>query len=633
MSAALRILVPTDFNASFQGTLAHACTLADPLGAELHLLHVLPAHDLPGSHGGGHDERARMARQQLERLAQRAALNRVKVEFATRTGRPAAEIVRYAREQGIGLIVMSTHGRTGLAHLVMGSVAEQVLRDGTCPVLAMRPSSFPGQARPQGLAEMARRLAAELGTVVEGDRQATWESMSRLLEREFQLEATEAARLLGFLEAAGVVVWHEGRAAYASHEATRGYWAIDPAALGPEAAPAPISAPTAAPVDDESTPTLDLVRRALASRATDVHIDPQPDDRYEVRFRIDGKLEPYCLLDRGVAAPLIQQIKVMAGFDIAEPFLPKEGRLELPPSMAELEVRITTAPVQGGTAAALRLLSRDRALMPLEGLGLSEAAHQQVELMLRSGAGLVLVTGPTGSGKTTSIYSILNRLAGKGRNIVSIEDPVEFHLPFIRQLGVDLRHGVTMTSGLRTVLRMDPDIVFVSEVRDVEAAEIAMRAASSGRFVFTTLHTRDIASTVTAIRDLHIDNRSLAGNLTGILSQRLLRRVCPQCGVRAPVAAAEAEVFAAEGLNAPAELVHAPGCEHCRGTGYRDRIGVFEATSLAGAVGEAILAGASEVELRQTLRSAGTVSLMADALQKAAQGITTLEEAQAMKWV
>jgi type II secretory ATPase GspE/PulE/Tfp pilus assembly ATPase PilB-like protein len=334
-----------------------------------------------------------------------------------------------------------------------------------------------------------------------------------------------------------------------------------------------------------------------------------------------------------VASPLLQQFKILAGLDIAEPFEPKEGRLRLPAPLAALDVRLTAAPVQGGTAMALRLLSRDRALMPLEGLGLSGTARDAVERVLRMGAGLVLVTGPTGSGKTTTIYSLLNLLAGKGRNIVSIEDPVEFTLPFLRQIAVDQRHRLTMTAGLRTLLRMDPDIVFVSEIRDVEAAEITMRAANSGRFVFSTLHTRDVASTVTALRDLHVDNRSLAGNLTGIVSQRLLRRLCPKCAGRSPTDEAEAQVFLSEGLTPPTEVGRAAGCEHCRGTGYRDRIGVFEAVSVAGPAADAILSGASEGEIRKVLRSSGMPSLTAAALQKVSEGITTLDEAHAMKWV
>lgn len=629
MTKVRRILVPTDFSAGTHRTLAHARELAGLGQAELHLLHILPAHDLPSSAARDSSERLRESQHRLERLAQRAALGPLSVVCAVRVGKPASEIAQYAREQGIEMIAMSTHGRTGLAHVVMGSVAEQVIRQADCPVLAVRPSSFDGHRA--DLADVARRLSAGFGGEAMGDRQEAWERMSRFLSRELDLAPAEAASLLGSLEATGAIGWKEVENQGSESATPRRSWVIL-ADLPSTASPESISLASDVETVGGPAEAIDLLQRALACRASDVHIDPGADDRFEVRFRIDGRLEHYCSLDRSVASPLIQQYKIMAGLDIAQPFVPKEGHLDLPNSLPGVEVRITTAPVQGGTATALRLLSRDRALMPLEGLGLSEVALRAVDRILHSAAGLMLVTGPTGSGKTTTIYSLLNRLAGTYRNIVSIEDPVEFPLPFVRQLAVDSRHGTTMTTGLRTILRMDPDVVFVSEIRDVEAAEIAMRAASSGRFVFSTLHTRDVASTVTALRDLHIDNRSLAGNLTGLMSQRLLRRLCQECAVRSPIVGPEVDVFLTEGMSPPAELSRSVGCPRCRGTGYRDRIGVFEVVPAAGLASEAVLAGAAEGELRQALRSSGAISLMADALQKVSDGVTTLEEAQRMKW-
>jgi type II secretory ATPase GspE/PulE/Tfp pilus assembly ATPase PilB-like protein len=323
----------------------------------------------------------------------------------------------------------------------------------------------------------------------------------------------------------------------------------------------------------------------------------------------------------------------MAGLDIAEPFLPQEGRLRPGTALPDVDVRITTAPVQGGTAMALRILRRDQVLMPLQGLGLLPPSHEDVGRCLHAGAGLVLVTGPTGSGKTTTVYSLLNELAGRGRKIASIEDPIEFPMPHVRQLGVDPRHHLTMTDGLRTILRMDPDIVAVSEIRDSESAEIAMRAASSGRFVFSTLHTRDVASTVTAVRDLHVDNRSIAANLTGIIAQRLVRRLCAGCAVGRPITEGERAVFDSEQIEPPAALLHPAGCAHCRGTGFRGRIGVFEVVLCHGPAEAAIETGAPEDRLRTLLRSSGSRSLLADALMKVKSGVTSLVEAQEMKWI
>jgi type II secretory ATPase GspE/PulE/Tfp pilus assembly ATPase PilB-like protein len=380
-------------------------------------------------------------------------------------------------------------------------------------------------------------------------------------------------------------------------------------------------------------PALDLVRRALEAGATDLHIAPEGDRDYAVKIRIDGRLERYCPLHPDVARPILRQYRLMADLDITEPFRPHEGRLHLPPSLAGVEARITSMPVAGGEAVALRLQLSDRLMKPLDRLGLAGAARSAVERMIAHGAGLVLVTGPTGSGKTTTVYSLLKLLDDGRRHIVSIEDPVEYRVPFIRQTEVDPRHDITMTTGLRTLLRMDPDVLFVGEIRDVEAAEIAMRAASSGRYVFSTLHTRDVASTVTAFRDLHVNNHSLAGNLAGIISQRLVRRLCLDCRVEAPPDDDVRRVFEAEGMEPPALVGRPVGCPICRGTGFRGRIGVFEAVVAEGPVAEAIQRGAPEDELRRLLRSAHTPSLLAESLDHARQGVTSPEEAQGLLWI
>jgi type II secretory ATPase GspE/PulE/Tfp pilus assembly ATPase PilB-like protein/nucleotide-binding universal stress UspA family protein len=377
---------------------------------------------------------------------------------------------------------------------------------------------------------------------------------------------------------------------------------------------------------------LALLEQAIDTRATDIHIDPLGEET-EVRFRIDGRLEHYCRLHRDVAHPLVAQMKIMAEVDIADPFHPQEGRITLPDALGCHEIRITTVPVIGGEATALRLLSRQRILRPLDSLGLVAEPLAWLHEMLQLGEGVVLVTGPAGSGKTTTAYSMIHALDNGRRNIVTIEDPVEYHIGGFRQMSVDSRHGITMTSGLRTLLRMDPDIVLVGEVRDAETAESAMRAASSGKYVFTTLHTRDVASTITALRDLHIDNRSLAGNLTGIISQRLVRRVCSQCRRLEPTSAIERQFFLDQAVEPPPTLAHHIGCAACRNLGYHERIGVFEVVLPNRAIREAIESGAAEEELRDLLRSNGTRSLLSDALLKVAEGVTTLDEVRGMTWV
>jgi type II secretory ATPase GspE/PulE/Tfp pilus assembly ATPase PilB-like protein len=338
-------------------------------------------------------------------------------------------------------------------------------------------------------------------------------------------------------------------------------------------------------------------------------------------------------LDHSVGRALLTQFKVLANFDIADPFHAQEGRLRPPGALEAYDVRVTAMPVSGGEAVSLRLLDRDRLVRPLGELGFSASSLDLVRRMLQLGAGLVIATGPSGSGKTTTVYSMLHAIDDGTRNIVSIEDPVEYRIPGFRQINVDQRHDVTMTSGLRSLLRLDPDVVLLGEVRDPEAAEIAMRAASSGKYVFTTFHTRDVASMVTAFRDLGIDNRSLAGNLTGILSQRLVRRVCRECCRHEEPTEAERALFAANGVTAPPSVCRAVGCDHCRGAGYLDRIGVFEVALPSPELVDKIVAGLPENELRSAIRAAGTPSLLTDVLTKVRDGITTLDELGRMAWL
>jgi type II secretory ATPase GspE/PulE/Tfp pilus assembly ATPase PilB-like protein len=323
----------------------------------------------------------------------------------------------------------------------------------------------------------------------------------------------------------------------------------------------------------------------------------------------------------------------MSDINIAEPFLAKEGRLRLPKSLSDMEVRITTAPVAGGNAVALRLFDRHNIFLPLENLGMSDNGFQAVREMLRLGEGLVLVTGPTGSGKTTTVYSMLEKLGGTDKNIVAVEDPVEFAVPFVRQINVDTAHGITMTSGLRTILRMDPDVVFLGEIRDGEAARIAMRAASSGKYVLSTLHTRDVASTITALRDVDIADRSIAGNLTGIINQRLLRRLCPKCKKPQALTPVHQQRFKIANLPVPDELCVPKGCDACRHTGFQGRTGVFEGALIREAIADAINESDSERNLHELLRSTGVVSLTTDALTKVSAGVTSIDEALNVHWL
>ena len=614
------ILVPCDFSRFSDAAISQACDLAMTLDAGLHLLNVVAESGFMGS-AEPEADRLRHARERLDQQLAPHIVVQLCVERAVVTGAPHREICRYAQEHDIDLIVMGTHGRTGLAHVAIGSVAERVLRTAPCPVLIVR---HPDQ-EDNLVCQAAKVLRDEFGTSLAGEFGETRATLRGRLMRKLNVSEQAAGFVVEKLQSEESLKWEESIRDDAS-QPCQGTWRIGPAdrAANP-------TVPGFIP-QDEIPPALDLITRALALRATDIHIDPAGRE-YSVRFRIDGRLERYCGLDPDVATHSIQQFKTLARLDIADPFHPQEGRLRLPPAFAALEVRITTSPVASGEAVALRLFDRENVFRPLSRLGLSVPSLAAIDRIMRRGEGLVLVTGPTGSGKTTTVYSMLDTLGKGERNIVSIEDPVEFAATFVRQMEVDEAHSVTMTSGLRTLLRMDPDVIFLGEIRDTEAADMAMRAASSGKYVFSTLHSRDVASTVTALRDLHIDSRSLAGNMTGIISQRIVRRLCPQCRQSVPASDEVRAVLVKYGLEPPAQLFQPVGCSHCRGRGYRGRLGVFEVVVADDEILRQIASGAAEHELRQQFRRSGMPDLMADAYNKICDGSTTIEEAMKMCWV
>ncbi|MFO1005778.1 MAG: ATPase, T2SS/T4P/T4SS family [Planctomycetaceae bacterium] len=534
-----RVLVPCDFSPPSTVALEQGATIAESVGAELIVLHVL-------SQKVKRDDLQGLKDDILHRLEASLPAERVlklTVKFQVREGMPAREIVTAADEHASDIIIMGTRGRTGIAHLALGSIAESVLKTASCPVMVVRATDD----------NLPRDPVAESKIVIADEL--------------------------------------------------------------------------------DSSPAVDLLRRAEALRATDIHFDPVSRDEYLIRFRIDGRLEEYCRMEAGLAQRQLHQYEVMAQIDTNHTaFRGKEGRLPVIPSLPGVEVRYTAAPVAGGDSASLRISSQTNVGMQLDNLGLPENDLLKVDALLRQGAGLILITGPTGSGKSTTVYSMLNRMASSQRNIVSIEDPVEYSVPYVRQMAVDERHEVTMTAGLKTILRMDPDVIFVGEIRDTEAAEITMRAASSGRHVFSTLHTRDVASTLTALLDLGIPANSIGANLKGVLNQRLIRRLCPHCRVPHDITDAEKAAFAEVGIEPPAQLFDAPGCESCRGRGYLGRVGIFEVAAISQRIAEAISQSTTEDVLRQLLRADGVPSLRMAGLQKAAEGLTSLAEVDAIHW-
>lgn len=613
MSQLRKILVPTDFSEHSESAVDYACDLAidsDKARSQVHLIHVIS--DKPGNQG--HTDKLRSKLEKLGRAVD------AKTELALETvkdvipGEPSHVITDYAREHAIDMIVMGTHGRTGLSHFALGSVAERVVRNSVCPVLVMGPRD---EERKVTLPRAAEAISEKLGGSFEASREEGIEQMRDALGEKFLLHSATRVRLVDQLQRHEWIDWQAGEP---------GTWSVIEGVEFVEEPPAKVT-------EKHESQAIDLIDRARRLRATDIHLDPGEANEVVVRLRIDGKLEEYCRLNELVGEHLENQLKTLAELDIAEPFRPQEGRVRLPDSMADLEVRITTARVAAGDAVALRLFDGKNIFLPLASLGLSECGLKSVSEMLRLGEGLVLITGPTGSGKTTTVYSMLETLGGIESNVVSIEDPVEFAVPFVRQMNVDPKHDISMTSGLRTILRMDPDVVFVGEIRDAEAAQIGMKAASSGKYVLSTLHTRDVASTVTALRDYGLGDRSTAGNLTGIINQRLLRRLCPNCKQSLAPTDKQKEHFSNAGVTVPTEVFIPNGCEMCRETGFRGRVGVFEVALIDEKLSNAIAGGDSENHLKDLLRSNGVTSLTADALTKAAEGITSVDEALAVHWL
>jgi general secretion pathway protein E len=368
---------------------------------------------------------------------------------------------------------------------------------------------------------------------------------------------------------------------------------------------------------------LDAVKRG----ASDIHIEPG-EDRMRVRFRIDGVLYDEQSPPNSMVASLVSRLKVMGRLDIAEKRLPQDGMARVRVGELEIDVRVSTIPVSTGERVVLRLLNRESALYPLPDLGMPVQVLEPFQALLRQPNGIVLVTGPTGSGKTTTLYAALNELDTRRRNIMTIEDPVEYQLSDIGQIQVKPKIGLTFAHGLRHILRQDPDVILVGEIRDQETAEICVRSSMTGHLVFSTLHTNDAVSAVNRMIDMGTPSYLLAASLRACLAQRLLRRLCAAC--RKPVVLAESDV---EGLGPAgqrllgAEAWSAAGCPECLG-GYDGRTGMYELMLITPEMRNSIRAGASQDELSRQAIEAGMLPLVEDGVQKILSGETTVEELQ-----
>lgn len=391
-------------------------------------------------------------------------------------------------------------------------------------------------------------------------------------------------------------------------------------------------AESAAAVDDlldqrDDSPVIRLINalllEAVREGASDIHIETQ-ERRVVVRFRVDGVLRDMIEPDRALAPLLVSRIKVMAQLDIAEKRLPHDGRVKLRVGGLDLDVRVSTIPTQYGERVVMRLLDRDATRLDLTSLGMQARDLALFERMIARPHGIVLVTGPTGSGKTTSLYAALTRLNDRRRNIMTVEDPIEYELEGIGQTQVNGRVGLTFAHGLRSILRQDPDVIMVGEIRDQETAEVAVRSSMTGHLVLSTLHTNSAVGSVTRLIDMGVERYLLAPMLVGLVAQRLVRRLCPHC--KEPALATRADHDALGGaLEVGARIRRARGCPECRDEGYRGRLGLYEVVEVDERFQSLIHDGASDAELTQAAREAGP-TLLDDAASKVLAGLTTVDE-------
>ncbi len=379
----------------------------------------------------------------------------------------------------------------------------------------------------------------------------------------------------------------------------------------------------------KSTPAMRVVSQtisaAVSKQASDIHIEPQSGDT-AVRIRVDGMLRDLIRVPRSLQSSVVSRIKILADMDISERRAPQDGRFMVKFGGGKIDLRVSTLPTQHGEKVVMRLLQTDAPMQQFENLGLTPEVAADLRRIIALPQGMLLVTGPTGSGKSTTLYSALTTLRKPTVNIITVEDPVEYALQGINQVQVNNKAGLTFANCLRSILRQDPNVIMVGEIRDKETAEIALKAAQTGHFVLSTLHTNDSIAAVSRLLDLGVPAFMIAASVSGIIAQRLVRRLCACKGQVAASPAYRARLLEAGMSELPESQLVPVGCDACDGTGYKGRVGVYEMLVFNDAVRAAVRDGAQNDEMRAMARAAGMKLMQEYALERVKEGLTTIEE-------
>lgn len=368
-----------------------------------------------------------------------------------------------------------------------------------------------------------------------------------------------------------------------------------------------------------------IVEEAVKARASDIHIEPE-EDRLRVRYRIDGTLQDMMSLPLNIHLAIVSRIKILSELNIADRHRPQDGQFTANAKEREIDIRVATAPTVHGEMAELRLLDKSVATLGLSELGMLPDSLERYENMLKVPYGMIITSGPTGAGKTTTMYASINSLDCLERNIITIEDPAEYRFKDINQIQVNPQAGITFATGLRSILRLDPDVIMVGEIRDAETANIAVQAALTGHLMLSSLHASDSTGVLSRLTDLGIEPFLTASAVIGVVAQRMVRRICPDCAHKIEAPVVEQIAYEKETGEKKTEFLYGTGCKSCAYTGYRGRIGIFEILTMSDDIRTMIVRNASSTEIRAQALKEGMVTMMNDGMRKVKEGITTPSE-------